>query len=181
MRRIIRFIVPVVAIVLGAVMGLSSSTPARAVGPLTFYAGFNDSSRCALHGHAHGSPITITCTSSELQSWNTTNGKRWTSLHNGIVQVEELQVASTNLCVNLSSSYVFYLDSCVAGDDNELFWQEPVPGSSGPNFYFINVEASTLSGEYEYMTVESFGENETVFAEAPGGTHNVWWMCCAMT
>lgn len=181
MRRIISILVTVVAIAVSAVaVGLSGPTPARAsILPNYIVGGFAGASGCDLHGHAHEYIIQVTCVPQEGQQWEATNLTTWNSLHDGNVLVEELKLLGTNLCVNFGSSNLnFYLDSCVAGDANELFFQKQAD-SSGMDWWFINEAASILVGEasneYYYLTATSFTEHASVVAAPPGANARAVW------
>ena len=108
------------------------------------------------------------------QGWDYANAQRWTNLAGTKVQVEELQVAGTNLCVNFSpSDFHFYLDSCVKSDWNELFWHKV--NSSNGNEWFINVDASEIMLQNYYMTATSAGSYADVVADPAGYGDNAVW------
>jgi hypothetical protein len=128
---------------------------------------------CALHGHAHGDHITVTCNQT-IQAWAFVNGQRWTNPDGQIVHVSELRLAGTNWCVNFTPvDYNFYLNNCVAGDANELFWVTP----SDPRFdyWFINAAASMATHENYYMTAVSFTNNAIVVAAGQGAGNRAVW------
>jgi hypothetical protein len=141
--------------VLSAGILAAGATPAYAQTPdeSPIYSGWNTA--YWLYAHAHGSEIQINNGTGpgKPQEWTAINSMRWTSPHNGIVSVSELEVGSTGECVNLGSDLVFYLDSCAKSDDNELFWEESAGSNYPGDSWFINVAASDMFGEDYYMTV----------------------------
>jgi len=150
--------------------------PAQAGTGFLIFGGVQGSSGCALHGHAHGSHITVTC-GGTVQAWVFANLQRWTNHSGQIVYVKELQVAGTNLCANWTPvDYNLYLNNCVGGDKNELFWQ--VPSDSNGDYWFINTGASDYyTGDYYYMTATVFTDNASVVAAIAGaGARAVWYL-----
>jgi hypothetical protein len=142
-----------------------------------------DYSGCDLYAHAHGSMIDTLCELGVYQEWNWTNNQSWTNLNGAKVSVVEIELTGTGECVNFSpSTWLLYLDSCVAGDSNELFWVDPT--GSFDQYWFINVAASDIEESdgyyvYQFMTAEQFSNYALVVTEGPSagayGAYAVWY------
>jgi hypothetical protein len=86
----------------------------------------------------------------------------------------ELQ-PSTGECLNFSpADYGFYLDSCVQGDHNELFWLDP--SDSNGDYWYINVAASEANNKNYFMTALTFTDGSDVVALPAGyGDFALWF------
>lgn len=147
--------------------------PAHAAitGANIIYAGLNGTpGGCGLHAHAHNYPLELDpcgdALSPDTQSWILVN-----PLKVGTETAVELQLEGTAECAN-DSFYTVYLDSCVQGDPNELFW--PRPGTKAHNWYFVNDAASQRSGESEFMTAASLTTGNFVYDEPGNGELAEW-------
>jgi hypothetical protein len=76
------------------------------------------------------------------------------------------------LCIDAAANGDMYLESCVKGDANELFY---VTNDSGPGPYIISVGQSELWDQNMYMTAVSLSNNAVVYAAGAGnGTRAQW-------
>jgi len=123
-----------------------------------------------LYAHAHEDTIDISDATGpgDPQPWTAIYTQRWTSPKNGIVSVSELEVGSTGECINMGSDLVFYLDSCVKGDNNELFWEDAPGGIYAGYDWFINAAASDTYGKNYYMTISELANDAWVGAYPAG-------------
>jgi hypothetical protein len=160
------------AIAIAAVAGgmLTGAGPARAAGggsiiwagPGVFVTG------CSLHASVHNGPITLDCASPFVnQNWIVTPGATASSPH-------EIQLASTNECINFHpADNSFILDSCV-NDPNEQFRMD-TPDPYGDHF-FVNVAATALHHHHNYyLTSASFSDGAHVVATTYAGSRSYWW------
>jgi hypothetical protein len=135
------------------------------------WAGLNGNSGCELHAHAHNSPLQLdpcgNAASPDSQTWQLVDPQKV-----GTQTAVELQLVGTDECAN-DSFYTVYLDSCVAGDANELFW--PRPASAASNWWFVNVAASERSGQSEFMTAACLTLDCYVYDEPSGNGQLADW------
>lgn len=106
---------------------------------------------CWLYAHAHGDSLRVWCSAGKTpQAWNWTDVHQITDSILGTVTVGELQLTGTNLCANGDpSTQGVYVDSCIAGDSNELFY--PQKQDSKGDYGYINV-ALANDGYISFLT-----------------------------
>jgi hypothetical protein len=102
------------------------------------------------------------------------NCQRWTDKFAGnqSVYVTEFGFPDLHLCIDAATNGDMYLESCIKGDANELFY---VTNSGGPGPYIISVGQSELWDQNMYMTALSLSNNALVYAAGAGnGTRAQW-------
>lgn len=182
MRHILKIPLAAAAAVLAtAAITLPGAAPASAATPLGEIELGHVLSGFTLYAHAHGSYIQVTSESKERQSWDTVNGKGWRNLSGTWVPVAEIQLTGTNLCVNaasVSQGYGLYLDSCVYGDNNELFWFRQYSSYDQWNIVsVVGTDANKIAGYnmYSYMTAGGFYDFALVVLLGPGQGQKALW------
>jgi hypothetical protein len=187
MRHLTKIIASAAAVILsGVALAGPSAAPASASG-LEGFVLFNYKSVTLgdyfLYAHAHNYPVSTTNSADQAQDWQFINRDDVLNLSNQTETAWEMQLVGTDECLNsvqvTASLSQVYLDSCQAGDYNELFWQVPVAGSPSV-YYYRNVAASYgMPGNvYSYMTAD--GNPGHVYGEGPGGgLYAQWFRACA--
>ena len=188
-NRVLKIALAALAAVLTAaaitVPGAAPALAANVIGEIDL--GWQGSGN-TLYAHAHGSYIETTSLRFELQHWATTNGQRWTNNFGNIVPVAEIELvtAQGTECINLGTDDKhFYLDSCVHGDNNELFWFRQY-GSNNHLYNLVNVEASMINkanhiNSLGYMTGQCFGPPGCFYSPVENltfgsGSLGLWWV-----
>lgn len=165
------------AAAIGAAVLTGPPAHAAITGQNIVWAGLNGDSGCELHAHAHNYPLQLyPCndigTGDTTSWWQLINPQSEPFPFYGNRTAVELQLAGTDECANDVDTTV-YLDSCVKGDTNELFWARATP--TAHNWWFINAAESQVYGENLYMTVASFTSGTFVDDLPEGNGERAEW------
>jgi hypothetical protein len=131
-----------------------------------------------LHAHAFNQPVsTITVGN---QTFYTCNRQRWTNPAGQIVNVAEVNLVGGDSCLNwVASNDTFYLDSCQAGNKDELF-QLANDGGCGTCEWLVAVQASDNVRSDQYFTADGLYNGSPVVAASQGeGGLAEWAFDCA--
>jgi len=144
------------AAALAGSLGMAGTSPAKASttwDPCTAYPGGqfaiaanNGNGQYFIDNPGHGGLVKLQ--QYAYVTYSFMNCQRWTDLDGDIVEVTELGFPSNNLCLNddtYNTGWI-YLDSCVKGDLNELFYVGP---TLGPQVF--SVSNSELFGTWSFL------------------------------
>lgn len=182
------------------VLGIAAVVPAVVVSQPAFalaagvWDNFGASGTIPLHAHAHNIPLTIITPPSGTnpQSWDSGYNCELRTVHgvpNTTVCELRLRGTQTPECANyvpgnpVGSDMRIYLDSCVSGDSNEL-WYFFAHGPLG-QYYLDNIEADHegFNGGYNYMSAinvvfqcDGLDSGQTIYAFGyiPNCAGNEW-------
>jgi len=116
----------------------------------------------------------IRTVSNQYVTYGFMNCQRWTDKFQGnqVVYVTEIGFPDLHECIDTATNGNMYLESCIKGDPDELFY---VTNSGGLGPYIINVAQSELWNQNMYMTAVSLSNGAQVYAAGAGsGTRAQW-------
>jgi hypothetical protein len=178
-RRILKPVLAVVTVASAIGLFNLSSAPAHA-SALPAYRLIVNSGFTALYVMADGPGNPVILSSQTATNWVFVNSQRWTAPDGVVVEVSEMQHAGTDECIN-NAGGVFYMDGCVAGDANELFYGYGTGSTThgSPNEWYLNAAESNAAHQDMYLTATSLANGAKLVSDPAGfGGLAAWNRVC---